>query len=110
MNFKHDISTAEAIQRLKDDDQRLLRGASRFPRIQPEVLAELAKGQEPYAAILGRSDRPVSSDHVALRTVSAITQFSVCAPMRVELTAVTIKRNCRMGNHSDLTNEVFHGI
>jgi carbonic anhydrase len=56
MSLKHDILTAEAIQRLKDDDQRLLRGASPFPRIQPEVRAELAKGQEPYAAILGCSD------------------------------------------------------
>jgi hypothetical protein len=52
----------------------------------------------------------VSSEHIALRAVSAMTQFSACTPMRVEVTAVTIKRNCRMGNQSDLTNEVFHGI
>jgi len=49
----------EAIARLKAGNDRFLRGEARFPTIQKEVLADLAKGQSPYATILGCSDSRV---------------------------------------------------
>jgi len=53
------ISADEAIQRLIDGHERFLRGEARFPTLQREVLAGLAKGQQPYARILGSSDSRV---------------------------------------------------
>ena len=68
MNDKRDMSADEAIQRLKDGNQRFVRGASYFPRIQPEVLADLAKGQQPYATILGcKRFAGFAPEHAALR-------------------------------------------
>ena len=49
----------EALARLKSGNARFLAGKSRFPRRQKEVLAELARGQQPYATILGCSDSRV---------------------------------------------------
>jgi carbonic anhydrase len=49
----------EALARLVDGNQRFVRGEARFPTIQKEILAELAKGQRPYATILGCSDSRV---------------------------------------------------
>ena len=49
----------QALQRLKDGNARFVRGEARFPTVQKEVLAELAKGQAPYATILGCSDSRV---------------------------------------------------
>lgn len=46
----------EALTRLADGNARFVRGDARFPTVQKEVLAALAKGQEPYATILGCSD------------------------------------------------------
>ena len=53
------ISADEALQRLIDGHERFLRGEARFPSLQREVLANLAKGQQPYATILGCSDSRV---------------------------------------------------
>jgi carbonic anhydrase len=52
--------SADAIlARLKEGNERFVRGEARFPTVQKEVLADLAKGQQPYATILGCSDSRV---------------------------------------------------
>ena len=54
----------EALARLKEGNARFLSGKSHFPRRQKQVLAELAKGQQPYATILGCSDSRVPPELV----------------------------------------------
>ena len=54
----------EALRRLKEGNERFVAGRARFPTVQKEVLAELAKGQEPYATILGCSDSRVPPELV----------------------------------------------
>jgi len=49
----------EALIRLKEGNARFVSGRARFPTVQKEVLAELVKGQQPYATILGCSDSRV---------------------------------------------------
>jgi carbonic anhydrase len=49
----------EALARLVDGNERFVRGEARFPTVQKEVLAALAKGQRPYATIVGCSDSRV---------------------------------------------------
>jgi carbonic anhydrase len=57
--------TAEqALQRLKDGNARFVNGQARFPTVQKDVLAELAKDQHPYATILGCSDSRVPPELV----------------------------------------------
>lgn len=57
--------TAEqALQRLKDGNGRFVNGEARFPTVQKEVLANLAKGQQPYATVLGCSDSRVPPELV----------------------------------------------
>jgi len=58
------ISADEAMQRLIDGHERFLRGAADFPHLQEEVLADLAKGQQPYATILGCSDSRVPPESI----------------------------------------------
>ena len=59
------VTTAdEALERLKSGNARFLSGRSHFPRRQKQVLAELAKGQQPYATILGCSDSRVPPELV----------------------------------------------
>jgi len=48
-----------ALARLAAGNERFLRGEARFPTVQKDVLAELAKGQQPYATVLGCSDSRV---------------------------------------------------
>ena len=54
----------EALARLVAGNDRFLRGEARFPTVQKEVLAELAKGQRPYATIIGCSDSRVPPELV----------------------------------------------
>jgi carbonic anhydrase len=54
----------EALDRLAQGNARFVRGEARFPTIQKEVLAALAKGQQPYATILGCSDSRVPPELV----------------------------------------------
>lgn len=49
----------QALARLVSGNDRFVRGEARFPTVQKEILAELAKGQYPYATILGCSDSRV---------------------------------------------------
>jgi len=49
----------DALQRLKAGNARFVAGTARFPTMQKEILAELAKGQHPYATILSCSDSRV---------------------------------------------------
>ena len=49
----------EALARLLAGNERFVNGEARFPTVQKEVLAALAKGQSPYATILGCSDSRV---------------------------------------------------
>ena len=49
----------EALARLVAGNERFVAGEARFPTIEKEVLADLAKGQRPYATIVGCSDSRV---------------------------------------------------
>jgi hypothetical protein len=55
----YQVGADEALTRLMEGNARFLRGESRFTRASIEVLADLAKGQHPFAAILGCSDSRV---------------------------------------------------
>jgi len=54
----------EALARLMAGNDRFVRGEARFPTVQKEILAELAKAQHPYATILGCSDSRVPPELV----------------------------------------------
>ena len=57
-------SAGQALQRLKDGNARFVAGHARFPTVQKDVLAELAKDQFPYATVLGCSDSRVPPELV----------------------------------------------
>lgn len=54
----------QALARLRSGNDRFVRGEARFPTVQKEVLADLARGQQPYATILGCSDSRVPPELV----------------------------------------------
>ena len=54
----------EALERLKEGNERFIHGQARFPTVQKEILAGLARGQHPYATILGCSDSRVPPELV----------------------------------------------
>ncbi len=58
------FTAAEALARLKAGNARFVRGEARFPTLQKEILASLAKGQRPYATLLGCSDSRVPPELV----------------------------------------------
>jgi len=49
----------EALARLVAGNDRFMKGEARFPTVQKDVLAALAKEQQPYATVLGCSDSRV---------------------------------------------------
>jgi len=49
----------QALARLVAGNKRFMRGEARFPTVRKEVLTALAKGQRPYATIVGCSDSRV---------------------------------------------------
>jgi len=53
------LTADEALVRLKEGNARFLSGQAKFPTVQKDVLTELARGQQPYATILGCSDSRV---------------------------------------------------
>lgn len=58
------VSADEALARLMEGNARFLRGEPRFSGTPGEVLANLAKGQHPFATILGCSDSRVPPELV----------------------------------------------
>jgi carbonic anhydrase len=53
------ISADEALRRLLAGNERFLNGQAHFPTVCKETLADLARGQSPYATILGCADSRV---------------------------------------------------
>lgn len=53
------MSADEALERLVAGNNRFLNGEARFPTVCKETLADLARGQRPYATILGCADSRV---------------------------------------------------
>ena len=58
------LDAHEILTRLIDGNARFVRGKARFPTVQKDVLAELAKGQQPSATIIGCSDSRVPPELV----------------------------------------------
>src|SRR6516225_4970867 len=53
------LSADQGLRRLIDGNKRFVSGKARFPTVCKETLAALAKGQQPYATILGCADSRV---------------------------------------------------
>jgi carbonic anhydrase len=64
MSHKSDVSADEALQRLIDGNERFLQGKAHLPGLTRETLAELARGQHPFATILGCSDSRVPPEWI----------------------------------------------
>src|SRR6516225_3200253 len=56
------VSAEQGLRRLIEGNKRFVEGKARFPTVCKETLAALAKGQHPYATILGCSDSRVSPE------------------------------------------------
>ena len=52
-------AAGQGLQKLIEGNQRFMRGEARFPTVCKETLADLARGQRPFATILGCSDSRV---------------------------------------------------
>ena len=63
MTFSHTATVSssadQALQKLIEGNHRFTRGEAHFPTVCKETLADLAKGQQPIATILGCSDSRV---------------------------------------------------
>ena len=57
-------SADQALAHLKEGNARFMDGRARFPTVQKEILATLAKGLHPYATIVGCSDSRVPPELV----------------------------------------------
>ena len=62
MNTEFLISANEALRLLIEGNERFQRGEVRISQFSTEILGELAKGQKPFATILGCSDSRVSPE------------------------------------------------
>jgi carbonic anhydrase len=58
-NTESTLTADEALLRLIAGNDRFLADTAKFPTVQKEILADLAKGQQPYATILACSDSRV---------------------------------------------------
>jgi carbonic anhydrase len=58
----HPWTAEQALERLKEGNERFVNGEAHFLTQQKEILADLAKGQQPYATILGCSDSRVAPE------------------------------------------------
>jgi len=58
------MSADDALERLLAGNERFLRGDARLPAFHPEHLADIARGQTPYATLIGCSDSRVSPEHI----------------------------------------------
>jgi carbonic anhydrase len=56
---RYDIAAEQGLQKLMEGNQRFMQGEAHFPTVCKETLADLAKGQKPFASILGCSDSRV---------------------------------------------------
>jgi carbonic anhydrase len=59
-----DLSADEALARLVAGNERFVRGQTRWGGVPRQALAELAKGQRPFATVLGCSDSRVPPEWV----------------------------------------------
>src|SRR5512135_1322728 len=64
MANRQNISADEALQRLIEGNQRFRKGESYQSGFASETLSELAKGQHPFATILGCSDSRVPPETI----------------------------------------------
>jgi carbonic anhydrase len=53
------LRAEQGLVKLREGNQRFMRGEARFPTVCKETLADLARGQSPFATILGCSDSRV---------------------------------------------------
>ena len=60
--MNHNLTADEALERLIEGNQRFQRGEPHLSGVARETLAELARGQHPFATILGCSDSRVSPE------------------------------------------------
>ncbi len=60
----HPWTAEQALERLKEGNERFVSGRGHFPSLQKDILADLAEGQQPYATILGCSDSRVPPELV----------------------------------------------
>ena len=58
------LTAEQALARLVEGNARFMRGEAQFPTVQKDVLAALAKGQRPFATVLGCSDSRVPPELV----------------------------------------------
>ena len=62
--MNHNLTADEALQRLIEGNQRFQRGEPHLSGVARETLAELARGQHPFATILGCSDSRVAPETI----------------------------------------------
>jgi hypothetical protein len=70
------LAADETPQRLKADNERFIAGTARFPTVQKKILADLPKGQHPYATTLSCSDSR-SAARVDLRCSSTLPSRAI---------------------------------
>ncbi len=64
MSHAINITADEALRRLIEGNERFLKGEAHLPSVPRETLTELARGQHPFATILGCSDSRVPPEWI----------------------------------------------